>query len=860
MESILAGIKMILIPTQLQNENFRFILLKPKNKTPIESKWESENNYKYDDPKLLKHLESGGNYGVIGGYGKLIIIDSDSKEVNNLISGFPKTFTVKTGSPEEYKNHYYFTTEKQMKAIRLSKNGIGDLGDVRGVGQYVVGPNCIHPCGGTYEIINNEIINFTTKNKIDSVFVTLTVKQSKESGEFKVDTTIRENSYIKYCKMPDYMANNKLKDNTSKNWELFRYIVDILHNRNVSPEIYEKIIQRQGHNVGAIKGWIETARKGTLAKSSCRLMKGYIKKFHPELENEICGNCPLNKENNEFKLSGPLSIVNYIENANLFSKYQPFFFDKSLMFWFWVSDKSKWVMVDEIDLMNAFEKKLDFGGHTVGSKIKNNYLEAFKRVGRINHPKDAPKTWIQFKDKIFDYKTKEIFDATPEYFICNPIPWKLGETNKTPSINKLFKEWVGEKYVKTLYEIIAYCCIIDYPIHLAFCLIGSGRNGKTKFQQLIAKFIGMENISSTELDTLLDSRFESAKLYKKLVCLLGETNFGVIKKTSLLKKLTGQDLIGFEFKRKKPFDDYNYAKVLINSNSLPSSDDTSEGFYRRWLIIDFPNQFKEGKDILEIIPKEEFDNLARKVIEIIPKVLEDGEFTNQGSIEERRKRYIMASNPLPFFIEHACYVNSDDYILSSELYKNYVSFLLKMKRRVVSKKEFSEALLREGFESRRTSHKINDNFVSSYYIEGLSLKNNWESEIMSFMSFMQEFQTYPRIEKFSSEFLHKQHNLHNLDEKVGQKSHILQKNDIFIKDEPKNEVPQEIRVDSNIKQKPRQKIPQITWFELYFPPNEPNLEVSKQELLNDHISEAQISEKLAKGELYECKPGILRRL
>jgi hypothetical protein len=62
------------------------------------------------------------------------------------------------------------------------------------------------------------------------------------------------------------------------------------------------------------------------------------------------------------------------------------------------------------------------------------------------------------------------------------------------------------------------------------------------------------------------------------------------------------------------------------------------------------------------------------------------------------------------------------------------------------------------------------------------------------------------------------------------------------------------------KQKPRQKIPQITWFELYFPPNEPNLGVSKQELLNDHISEAQISEKLAKGELYECKPGILRRL
>ena len=87
---------------------------------------------------------------------------------------------------------------------------------------------------------------------------------------------------------------------------------------------------------------------------------------------------------------------------------------------------------------------------------------------------------------------------------------------------------------------------------------------------------------------MLDSRFESFKLYKKLVCTMGETNFNVLNKTSLLKKLTGQDLIGFEFKNKKPFDDYNYAKIMIASNSLPVSSDTSEGFYRRWMILDFP--------------------------------------------------------------------------------------------------------------------------------------------------------------------------------------------------------------------------------------------------------------------------------
>ena len=39
----------------------------------------------------------------------------------------------------------------------------------------------------------------------------------------------------------------------------------------------------------------------------------------------------------------------------------------------------------------------------------------------------------------------------------------------TPTMDKLFEEWVGKEYVQTLYEIISYCCYMDYPIHLIFC-------------------------------------------------------------------------------------------------------------------------------------------------------------------------------------------------------------------------------------------------------------------------------------------------------------------------------------------------------------------------------------------------------
>jgi hypothetical protein len=53
-----------------------------------------------------------------------------------------------------------------------------------------------------------------------------------------------------------------------------------------------------------------------------------------------------------------------------------------------------------------------------------------------------------------------------------------------------------------------------------------------------------------------------------------------------------------EFKGKNSSDFHNYAKPIITCNVLPETPDKSGGFYRRWCIVDFPNQFDE-KSMLE---------------------------------------------------------------------------------------------------------------------------------------------------------------------------------------------------------------------------------------------------------------------
>jgi len=158
-----SDIPKVTIPSVLQREIFRFIKLKPKDKIPIEPAWQSTKNYRWDDPKLEEHLVAGGNYGVLGGYGNLVIIDCDTEELVDVVeSQLPRTFTVTTGGGGK---HYYYTCPDLDKPIRLKDKENTNIGDIQGTGKQVVGANSIHPNGLPYQVTTDcEIAEVLAEN------------------------------------------------------------------------------------------------------------------------------------------------------------------------------------------------------------------------------------------------------------------------------------------------------------------------------------------------------------------------------------------------------------------------------------------------------------------------------------------------------------------------------------------------------------------------------------------------------------------------------------------------------------------------------------------------------------------------
>lgn len=435
------------------------------------------------------------------------------------------------------------------------------------------------------------------------------------------------------------------------------------------------------------------------------IKKIYIKEYNKTKKIRI--------EPNAKKILGIFS--NKLTLAEEFHKEQPYFYDKTRIWWLWNNQLNCYEEIDETDLLNEISKLTQ--ENTVNTRDRIEIIEGLKQIGRLKVPKEQKYKFIQFKNKLIEIHPPGTFhneecklierESTPEYFITNPILYDLSKYDETPVMDKIFAEWVGESYVPLLYEIMAYSMYPDYPLNRIFFMIGSGSNGKSTFLQILARFLGKHNLCSTELELLVKNRFESSKLYKKLACIMGETNFNQLNNTSLLKRLcSGTDLIGFEKKNKNCFDDYNYAKIIIASNSLPETTDKTPGFYRRWIIVDFNKTFTEKIDILSTIPAEEYKNLTRKCLNILKKLLEDRAFTKEGSVEERRQKYEEKSNPLEKFLNDRTVTDHDGFIFKYEFSGVFKGWLKANGFREWNDTEIGRKMKEKSFEEQR---KLNDN-------------------------------------------------------------------------------------------------------------------------------------------------------
>ena len=287
---------------------------------------------------------------------------------------------------------------------------------------------------------------------------------------------------------------------------------------------------------------------------------------------------------------------------------------------------------------------------------------------------------------VYDLRSKRLRNYLADDFFTWKLPWDYNPDALSELVIPLIERFLPKEETVKLYELIAYCLYRAYPYQKIFILYGRGSNGKSLFARILERLLGVDAVSHTSMKEIQRSGFAASELYHKLANICGELEYNEIVDTRLLKQLCGGDTIQADRKYRNPIHFTNYAKLLFLTNEVPGSRDTTEAFYRRLFLIEFPKKFKENPQLeikLANADAEEYEALLYVTIKQLEKLMEQNFiFTRHKGTDETRELYLKLSSPLQTFIEELCFVTfmQDDFIPKSE-FKNRFSDWLQAKGR-----------------------------------------------------------------------------------------------------------------------------------------------------------------------------------
>ena len=221
-----------------------------------------------------------------------------------------------------------------------------------------------------------------------------------------------------------------------------------------------------------------------------------------------------------------------------------------------------------------------------------------------------------------------------------------------PKSLEMFKAWVDDKWV-LLFEVIGYTLYPRYVFNKAILLTGGGSDGKSTFLTLLRKILDEDNVSAISLKRIMDGdKFASIELYRKLANFSSELFQFSVTNTDLFKKLTGEDYVEGQKKFKDPIYFVNYAKLINATNELPVVKDQSYGFWRRWIVIEFPHQFEINPQFFkQTFTDEEIEGVIAVSVLAFSRVLEQKKFDFEGSSADIKEKWERASDTVYAFVK-----------------------------------------------------------------------------------------------------------------------------------------------------------------------------------------------------------------
>ncbi len=202
-----------------------------------------------------------------------------------------------------------------------------------------------------------------------------------------------------------------------------------------------------------------------------------------------------------------------------------------------------------------------------------------------------------------------------------------------------------------------------------------GRAGKGTLERMISELVPSSFISAVQ-PFKWDNEYYLASLAGSRLNTVGELSDSKPIPAAAFKTVTGGDLLTGRHPTHRPFTFKNEAAHLFMSNHLVTTNDHSEAFFTRWLIVEFPNsRLLSGLPIdpglADRIIQQELPGIAHWALEGAMRLMAKGSFSKSIVHDRLMAKWRRTTNSLEEFIHEGCEVGDEFHTLRSKFYEVY---------------------------------------------------------------------------------------------------------------------------------------------------------------------------------------------
>ena len=428
------------------------------------------------------------------------------------------------------------------------------------------------------------------------------------------------------------------------------------------------------------------------------------------MENKLCG---FRYEAYKLSTGDEAYIADTI--LTIFESLSCFKSHTSESFYYWTN--SKWLRGDDTELQFMIReagRKVGLGNIYLLNSIKKITAMVLSQTSGMLPLKYNPNNrYLGFSNGILDLETKELLEIKSDLCPRFTINVEYNPESISLDFDKVLSDVLSGSQILVLQEGIGKCLMPPEELEKLVMLTGNGRNGKSTIIAAIEAALGKENVSFVKLCDMVDSKgLGIADSEGKLLNISNEGNKVRLGDEERLKSLASGEPLICKRLYKQPYITTDYPQSICVANVMPATSDVSEGFRRRFLIIDFNKDIpKNSIDIKlkeRLRSKENREGVISWILEGYWRLKENGKFSDSPEVEAAEHRYKTESDSVASFMYDKNFSPSDiEKTEADSLFRDFITWSKEENLRYeLTKKGFFKRLRQLGYKVESSNSKM----------------------------------------------------------------------------------------------------------------------------------------------------------